>query len=106
LKIQVFWDVTLSLGLKVRDVSNKTAKSVNNLTGDHQYETRRNRSPTDQMTFIRQTQDPKQKQKQKKQKKTAVYQLSVDFKKAYDSVTERILCNIPPRFVVPKKLFS
>jgi hypothetical protein len=65
---------------------------------DRQCGFRRNRSTTDQIFYIRQTQEKKWEYNGKGR------QLFVGFKKAYDSVKREVLYNILLEFGVPKKL--
>jgi sorting nexin-29 len=65
---------------------------------DHQYGFRRNRSTTDQIFYIRQILE------EKWEYNGTVYQLFIDFKKAYDSVRREVLYNILIEFGIPMKL--
>jgi hypothetical protein len=69
---------------------------VNEVTGDHQCGFRRNRSTTDQISYIRQT-----LQKRWEYKGTA-RQFFIDFKKAYDSAKREVLYNILLEFSIPE----
>jgi hypothetical protein len=71
---------------------------ANDVTGDHQCGFRRNRSTTDQILYIRQMLEKKWKYN------GTVHQLFIDFKKDYDSVKTKDLCNILFEFGVPKKV--
>ena len=66
--------------------------------GDHQCGFRRNRSTTDHIFCIRQILGKKWEYNE------ALHKLSIDFKKAYDSVSREVLYNILLEFGVPKKL--
>jgi sorting nexin-29 len=68
------------------------------IIGDHQCGFRRNRSTTDQIFCIRQILEKKWEYNE------TVYQLFIDFKKAYDSVRREVLYNILIEFGVPMKL--
>ena len=68
------------------------------VTGDHQCGFQRNRSTTDHIFCIHQILEKKWEYNE------AVHQLSIDFKKAYDSVRREVLYNILIEFGVPKKL--
>jgi len=68
------------------------------VTGDHQYGFRRNRSTTDHIFCIRQILEKKWEYNE------AVHQLFIDFKKAYDSVRREVLYNILIEYGIPKKL--
>jgi sorting nexin-29 len=58
------------------------------IIADHQYGFRRNRSTTDQIFYIRQILEKRWEYN------GTVYQLFIDFKKAYDSVRREVLYNI------------
>jgi hypothetical protein len=73
---------------------------VSGIIGDHQCGFRRNRSTTDQIFYIRQILEKKWEYN------GTVYQLFIDFKKAYDSVKREVLYNILLEFGIPKKLVS
>jgi sorting nexin-29 len=64
--------------------------------GDHHCGFRRNRSTTDHIFSIRQV------LKKKWEHNEAVYQLFIDFKKAYDSVRREALYNILIELVSPR----
>jgi hypothetical protein len=66
--------------------------------GYHQCGFRRNRSTTDHIFCIRQILEKKWEHNE------AVYQLFIDFKKAYDSNRREALYNILIEFGIPKKL--
>ena len=68
------------------------------VTGDHQFGFRCNRSTTDHIFCIRQILETKWEYNE------AVHQLFIDFKKAYDSVRREVLYNILIEFGVPKQL--
>jgi sorting nexin-29 len=68
------------------------------IVGDHQCGFRRNRSTTDHIFCIRQILEKKWEHNE------AVYQLFIDFKKAYDSIRREALYNILIEFGIPKKL--
>jgi hypothetical protein len=70
----------------------------NEITGDNQCGSRRNRSITDQIFYIRQILDKKWEYN------GTVHQLFIDFKKAYNSITGEILYNILLEFGIPMKL--
>jgi sorting nexin-29 len=63
---------------------------------DHQCGFRRNSSTTDHIYCIRQILEEKWEYNQ------AVYQLFIEFKKAYDTVRREVLYNILKEFEVPK----
>jgi hypothetical protein len=71
---------------------------VSEVPGDHQCGFRRNRSTVDQIFYIRQI------LQKKREYNGTVYQLFIDFKKAYDSIKREVLCNILLEFGIPKKL--
>jgi sorting nexin-29 len=71
---------------------------VNEVIGDHQCGFRHNRSTTDQIFYIRRILEKKWEYN------GTVYQLFIDFKKAYDSVTREVLYNILLEFRIPQKL--
>jgi sorting nexin-29 len=68
------------------------------IIGDHQCGFRCNRSATDQIFYIRQILEKKWEYN------GVVYQLFIDFKKAYDSVRREALYNILIEFGIPRKL--
>jgi sorting nexin-29 len=68
------------------------------IIGDNQGCFRRNRSTTDQIFYIRQILEKKW------QYNGTVYQLFIDFKKAYDSVRREALYNILIEFEIPRIL--
>jgi sorting nexin-29 len=65
------------------------------IIGDHQCGFRRNRSTTDHIFSIRQILEKKWDYSE------AVYQLFIDFKKAYDSVRRDVVYNILIELVSP-----
>jgi sorting nexin-29 len=67
------------------------------ITGDHQCGFRCNRSTIEQIFCVRYW-------KNKWQDNETVYQLFIDFKKAYDSVRSEVLYNILIEFGIPMKL--
>ena len=69
------------------------------ITGDHQYAIRHNRSTTDHLFRIKQILD-----KKKWEYNEAMHKLVIDFKKAYDSVTREVLYNILIECGIPMKL--
>jgi hypothetical protein len=71
---------------------------IDEITGDHQYGFRRNRSTTDQIVCIRQILEKKWKYNE------TVHQLFIDLKKAYDSMRGEVLYNILIEFGIPMKL--
>jgi hypothetical protein len=71
---------------------------INEVTGDHQCGFRRNRSTTDQISYIRQILEKKWEYN------GTVHQQLIDFKKAYDSVKREVLYNILFEISIPKKL--
>jgi hypothetical protein len=71
---------------------------IDKIIGDHQCGFRRKRSTTDQIFCIRQILEKKWEYNE------TVYQLFIDFKKAYDSVRREVLYNILIEFGVPRKL--
>jgi hypothetical protein len=71
---------------------------VDEIIGDHQCWFRRNRSTTDQIFCIRQILEKKWEYNETE------HQLSIDFKKAYDSVRREVLYTILTDFGVPMKL--
>jgi sorting nexin-29 len=68
------------------------------IIGDHQCGFRCNKSTKDQIFYIRQILEKKWEYN------CTVYQLFVDFRKAYDSVRREVLYNILIEFGIPKKL--
>jgi len=68
------------------------------IIGDYQCGFRRNISPTDHIFCIHQVLEKKWEYNEE------VYQLFIDFKKAYDSVRREILYKILIEFGIPKKL--
>jgi hypothetical protein len=68
------------------------------IIGDNQCGFRRNRSTTDQIFYIRQILEKKWEYNGK------VYQLFIDFKKAYDSARREVLYSILIEFGIPRKL--
>jgi sorting nexin-29 len=68
------------------------------IIGHHQSGFRRNRSTTDQIFYIQQILEKKWEHN------GTVYQLFIDFKKAYDSVRREVLYNILIDFGIPRKL--
>jgi sorting nexin-29 len=70
------------------------------IIGDHKCGFRHNRSTTDQIFYIRQILEKKWEYN------GTVYQLFINFKKAYDSVRREVLYNILIEFGIPKKLFG
>jgi len=68
------------------------------IIGDHQCGFRRNRSTIDHIFCIRQILEKKWEYNEE------VYQLYIDFKKAYDSVRREVLYKILIEFGIPKKL--
>jgi hypothetical protein len=66
------------------------------IIGDHKCGFRRNRS-TEQIFYIRQILE------KKREYNGTVNQLFIDFKKAYDSVRRKALCNILIEFGIPRK---
>jgi sorting nexin-29 len=94
-------------GISLLSISYKTLSNIllsrlspyiDEIIGDHQYGFRRNRSTTDQIFCISQMLEKKWEYN------GTVYQLFVDFKKAYDSVRRKVLYNILIEFGVPMKL--
>jgi hypothetical protein len=71
---------------------------VSEVSGDHQWGFRHNRSTVDQIFYIRQILEKKWEYN------VTVHQVFIDFKKAYDSVKREVLYNILLEFGVPKKL--
>jgi retron-type reverse transcriptase len=72
--------------------------SADEIIADHQCGFRRNRSTTDQISYIRQILE-------KKWEYTGTeHQLFIDFKKAYDSIRREALYNILIEFGMPRKL--
>jgi sorting nexin-29 len=71
---------------------------VNEVIGDHQCGSNHNRSTTYQIFFLHQILEKKWEYN------GTVYQLFIDFKKAYDSVKREVLYNILLEFVISKKL--
>jgi len=65
------------------------------IIGDHQCGFHHNRSTTDHIFCIRQILEEKWEYNE------AVHHLFIDFKKAYDSVSREVLCNILIEFVIP-----
>jgi hypothetical protein len=74
----------------------KLTPYVNEVIGDYQCGFRHNRSPTDQIFYIRQIQDSKWEYN------GTAHQLFVDLKKAYDSVKRKVLYNILLEYGIPK----
>ena len=68
------------------------------IIGDHQCGFRRNRSTTNHILCIRQILEKKWERNE------AVYQLFIEFKKAYDSLRREALYKILIEFGIPKKL--
>jgi hypothetical protein len=68
------------------------------ITGDHRYGFRRNRSTTDHIFYIRQIKEKKWEYN------GTVHQLFIDFKKACNLVTSEALHNILIEFGIPRKL--
>jgi hypothetical protein len=73
-------------------------RDVDEITGDHQCAFRRNRSTTDQISYIHQILEKKWEYNE------TVHQLFIDFNNAYDSVRREVLYNILIEFGVPMKL--
>jgi hypothetical protein len=71
---------------------------VSEITGDHRFGFRRNKSTTDQIFYIQQILEKKWEYN------GTVHQLFIDFKKAYDSVKREVLYNILLEFGIPKRL--
>jgi hypothetical protein len=71
---------------------------VEQIIGNHQCGYQRNRSATDHIFCIRQILEKKWEHNE------AVYQLLIDFKKAYDSVKRQVLYNNLIEFKIPMKL--
>jgi hypothetical protein len=71
---------------------------VSEVIGDHQCGFRCNRSPVDQIFYIRQILE------RKWECNGSVHQLFIDFKKTYDSIKREVLYNILLEFDIPKKL--
>jgi sorting nexin-29 len=71
---------------------------IDEIIGDHQCGFRHSRSTTDQIFCICQILEKKLEYSE------TVYQLFIDFKKAYDSVRREVLYNILIEFQVPVKL--
>jgi sorting nexin-29 len=71
---------------------------IDEIIGDHQCVFRCNRSTTDQIFRIREILEKKWEYNE------TVYQLFVDFKKAYDSVRREVFYNILKEFGVPMKI--
>jgi len=67
------------------------------IIGDHQCGFRRNRSTTDHRFCIRQILEKKWEYNEE------VYQLFIDFRKAYDSVRRKVLYKIFIEFGIPRK---
>jgi sorting nexin-29 len=67
------------------------------IIGDHQCGFRGNRSTTDQIVYIHQILEKKWEYND------TVYQLFIDFKKAYDSVGREALYSILIEFGIPRK---
>ena len=78
-------------------LSSLTPRAVD-IIGDHQCGFRRNRSTIDHIICIRQITETKWKYIE------ALYQLFIDYKKAYDYVRKEVLYNIPIEFDIPTKL--
>jgi hypothetical protein len=76
----------------------KLTPYVNEIIGDHQCGFHRNRPTADQIFYIRQILEKKWEYN------GTVYQLLIDFKKAYDSVKREVLYNNLLEFGIPKKL--
>jgi sorting nexin-29 len=68
------------------------------IIGDHQCGFQHNRSTTDQIFYIWQILEKKWEYN------GTIYQLFVDFKKAYNSVRREVLYNILTEFGIPRKL--
>jgi len=68
------------------------------IIGDHQRGFRHNKSTIDHIFFIRQILEKKWECNEE------VYQLFIDFKKAYDSVRREVLCKVLIEFGIPRKL--
>jgi len=73
---------------------------VNEIIGDHQCGFQRNRSTTDHIFCIHQILEKKLEYNEE------VYQLFIDFKKAYESVRRDVLYKILIEFGIPRKLVS
>jgi len=71
---------------------------VDKIIGDHQCPFRRSRSTLDQIFTLRRILEKKWEYN------GTVYQLFIDFKKAYDSIRRKKLYSILIRFEIPKKL--
>jgi sorting nexin-29 len=71
---------------------------VNEIIWDHQRGYRSNKSPMDQIFYIRQILEKKWEYN------GTVHQLFIDFRKAYDSIKREVLYNILVEYGIPKKL--
>jgi hypothetical protein len=76
----------------------RLAQYAEEIIGDHQCGFRRSRLPTDHIFCIRQILGKKCDYNE------AARHLLVDFKKAYDSVREKVLCKFLIEFGIPMKL--
>ena len=87
--------IHLSIRILSNNLLSRLTPHAEEITGDHQCEFWRNRSNTDHLFCIRQMLQKKWEYNE------AVHQLSIDFKKAYDSVRREVLYNILMDFGIP-----
>jgi hypothetical protein len=96
-----YWGISLlptSYNILSNILLSRLIPYADEIIGDHQCGFQHNRSTIDQIFYIRQILEKKWEYN------GTVHQLSVDFKKAYDSVRRVVLYNILIEFGIPRKL--